>query len=103
MTLYNCLNCGAPLSGAVCAYCGTDWSEKAKEPAKLEMLDNCRGIVRLFGVEFEVDLVSYHIEPPAVEITRDILGRVRQSTQEPPVEFVFVGHRKDGTARGADV
>lgn len=31
MTQTNCKNCGAPLTGCVCEYCGTDYGEREKK------------------------------------------------------------------------
>lgn len=43
----NCLNCGAPLSGSVCQYCGTSYGDESAPMSVVIDNDSLREAVRL--------------------------------------------------------
>lgn len=48
-TLTNCANCGAPLHGSICEYCGTEYGQNhAKKDFYMEDVDvwtDCNGVL----------------------------------------------------------
>lgn len=51
MKLTNCINCGAPLHGRKCAYCGTEYNENGHIEANFDASDGI-GIVNLMGKQY---------------------------------------------------
>ena len=72
----NCINCGAPLHGAKCDYCGTEYSENGHIRAEFGKEDGI-GVVNLMGKEYR----CYVSKMEAVGICspnagRDMSGRL---------------------------
>ena len=57
MKIKNCVNCGAPLHGIRCDYCGTEYDENGSVIAVFDK-DGCCGELQIGGVRFQVYLSS---------------------------------------------
>lgn len=55
MKIKNCFNCGAPLHGSRCDYCGTECNENGSVIAVFDK-DGCCGELQIGGVSFQVYL-----------------------------------------------
>ena len=78
MTLTSCVNCGAPLRGKKCEYCGTSYEKEGKFSGSLlsNPIDwNATGIFELDGVQYTccLDDIEVH-EIGSQYVGRDILG-----------------------------
>lgn len=82
----NCINCGAPLHGNVCAYCGTEYNEDGFV-CRFDK-DELTGTLRVHGKEFRVYLgeVEGH-DLMCGEPVRDEKGRLTRAT--PLIKHVF--------------
>ena len=47
----NCINCGAPLHGRKCEYCGTEYTENGNIQAEFDAKDGI-GVVNLMGQKY---------------------------------------------------
>lgn len=66
----NCVNCGAPLKGLKCEYCGTEYMDK--NTIRADFLDeNMIGDLIIGGVAFKVRLSSVDIDPDIIKYYRD--------------------------------
>lgn len=61
MDIRKCVNCGAPLEGRKCSYCGTMYSDSGVVAAFDE--DECTGTLTIAGDEYKVYLGSMEAFP----------------------------------------
>lgn len=61
MDIRKCVNCGAPLEGRKCSYCGTMYSDSGVMAAFDE--DECTGTLTIVGNEYKVYLGSMEAFP----------------------------------------
>ena len=76
----NCINCGAPLHGRKCDYCGTEYNENGNIQAKFDASDGI-GIVNLMGKQYTCYVASmeaYGID--SLNSGRDMSGRMIRDT-----------------------
>lgn len=76
----NCINCGAPLRGRKCDYCGTEYTEDGNIQAEFDARDGI-GVVNLMGQKY----TCYVAKMEAVGIDgpnsgRDMYGRMHRET-----------------------
>lgn len=89
----NCLNCGAPLSGSVCQYCGTNYGgERAPMSITIDD-DSLRGTLVFKGCSFAVRLREIEMEHhETVEEARLLDGRIYVGGQSyPTITFTLEG------------
>ena len=76
----NCINCGAPLHGRKCDYCGTEYNENGNIQANFDASDGI-GIVNLMGKQYTCYVASmeaYGIDSP--NSGRDMSGLMIRDT-----------------------
>lgn len=74
-TVTNCVNCGAPLDGHICAYCGTKYTTPQDEVERLKAELNMQRLA-IAHTEQTARLIE-GIQP----IARDINGRIVRGWQ----------------------
>lgn len=96
MKLTNCINCGAPLHGLVCAYCGTDYGEKGT-PLRIDVNgERFRGNMNLMGTDYDVYVEDVVIEHDGFDSYRTWDGRILAiSPSRPHIRCTIVGTPKD--------
>ena len=72
----NCINCGAPLHGRKCEYCGTEYAENGNIQAEFDARDGI-GVVNLMGQKYtcyvaKMEANCIDLEPAG----RDMNGRL---------------------------
>lgn len=70
--LKNCINCGAPLTGSRCDYCGTEYSENDSLHIELDQ-DAYTGVLSYGGKQYNVYLSELEFENDGY-VGRDMLG-----------------------------
>ena len=72
----NCPNCGAPIRGSRCEYCGTVFADEMRAdtigPSKVSISQVDEGLVEIGGKLFRLTINSYEItrdEPMTVHLT----------------------------------
>ena len=58
----NCVNCGAPLRGTKCDYCGTEYSKDRSEIKAKFSRDDAFGVIQIDGNEYRVYLARMDAE-----------------------------------------
>lgn len=86
--LTNCVNCGAPLQGSTCGYCGTRYAGNKVQACFGE--GQAAGTLTVGGEEFEVYLQSVEIKQYVAEAERDWRGRMHRSLGRTRRRFVLV-------------
>ena len=89
----NCLNCGAPIFGSVCQYCGTDYGgERAPMSITIDD-DSLRGMLVFKGCPFAVRLREIEMEHCDTTVTaRSLDGRMYVLGQShPTITFTLEG------------
>ena len=74
----NCINCGAPLHGRKCDYCGTEYNEQGNIEAEFDPTDGI-GVINIMGQKF----TCYVAEMEAITVSgpnagRDMSGRMHR-------------------------
>lgn len=70
----NCVNCGAPLHGNKCEYCGTEY---AGDQIVVDFdKDDCTGTISIGGKVYHVYLGNMTAEAHFVGAYRDIMGNL---------------------------
>ena len=89
----SCLNCGAPLSGPVCQYCGTSYGDERAPMSITIDDDSLRGTLVFKGCSFAVRLREIEMEHyDTVEAARSLDGRLYVGHQShPTITFVLEG------------
>ena len=72
----NCINCGAPLHGNVCSYCGTQYRD-GKVSAHFDSND-LMGEIEIGGQKFQCYIGSIEIEDVSPDCGRDISGKLHR-------------------------
>ena len=76
----NCINCGAPLRGGKCDYCGTEYNGEGRISAKFDASDGT-GIVSIFGKTYQCYVSKMEAEGISLNAGRDMSGRmIRENT-----------------------
>lgn len=73
----NCVNCGAPLQGNVCSYCGTRYRD-GKILAHFDSTD-LTGELEIDGKKFLCYINSIEIEDVGPGCARDISGQIHRT------------------------
>ena len=99
MKLTKCLNCGAPLLGKTCAYCGAEYGEKAQsEPLGITLdKDSLRGALTFCGEEYDVYLVNIHEEMNIEDVYWELDDYGRKTltpAPNPNIKFTLCGTRR---------
>ena len=68
----NCINCGAPLSGHKCAYCGTEYA--GNQIVADFNRNDCTGTLNIGGNEYRVYLSRMEAESISGGGGRDLMG-----------------------------
>ena len=85
----NCINCGAPLAGNVCKYCGTRYEDN-KVKAEFDT-DNWYGTLTVGNVTFQVYIQEIECEMLYADcLGRDIDGRMTRGPMAMKRRFVLV-------------
>ena len=97
--LTNCINCGAPLIGSVCTYCGTDYAHllehtntACKTPIYLEAAfdeNTSRGILKFLNHEYAVYIAEVQTHQIG-DTYRDVTGKLLMSPLPPKHTFTLV-------------
>lgn len=74
--LTNCINCGAPLCGSKCNYCGAEY-DGDKIKAEFDRAD-AQGVLRVGDKEYKVYIGRMEAESAWHNVGRDINGRIRR-------------------------
>lgn len=85
--LTNCVNCGAPLHGSTCSYCGTKYAGDKVQACFGE--GQAAGTLTVGGVEFKVYLQIVEIETYAIGAERDWTGRLHRTNGKTRRRFVL--------------
>jgi hypothetical protein len=75
MKLKNCVNCGAPLHGSVCEYCGTEYEENGSIQAHFERYDTY-GTLKIGTREYTCYIGSVEATNICETAGRDNSGRL---------------------------
>lgn len=71
----NCINCGAPLQGDQCPYCGTVYGKRAAYTDNIDLRAN--GTLTIGNRSFPVYVSSFETYPmPFPDCGRDMTGRL---------------------------
>ena len=70
----NCINCGAPMSGHKCAYCGTEYA--GNQIVADFNKNDCTGTLNIGGNEYQVYLGKMEAESLFGGCGRDIMGNL---------------------------
>lgn len=65
-----CVCCGAPINDNGCEYCGALYKTKNEEGFSIE-LKNKKGILKFYGIEFEVTMTSFESSTEIVNLYVD--------------------------------
>ena len=98
-TITNCLNCGAPLHGDVCKYCGTTYydfsSMEINKPCYLKIKFDDKNII-FKAVPTNIDINVNTNSTDILGNNQNILERISQNTMDINVQLCAV-YDKDGT------
>ena len=75
MKLMNCVNCGAPLQGTKCHYCGTEYNNEGHISASFDASDST-GIVNLWGKTYQCYVSKMEAVGISLGAGRDMSGRM---------------------------
>lgn len=88
MRIKNCVNCGAPLRGQKCDYCGTEYGENGDVRVSF---DDSTGIVKVGGQEYKCYVSQMEIHPlVSANAGRDMSGRMLRDTVRLIHKFTLV-------------
>lgn len=73
--LTNCINCGAPLDGRSCPYCGTRHDSTVSISGEVSDITS-EGILNLGGRDFRVYLSRVDVQCQDPDVGRDLTGRI---------------------------
>ena len=78
--LRNCVNCGAPLHGSVCDYCGTEYNKNGDMVAEFDK-ETARGVLKIGDLEYDCYIGKIEIHPVCGGNSgRDMSGRLIRDT-----------------------
>ena len=98
VSLKNCINCGAPLDGAVREYCGTSYRDEEKEPLGIDLDDtSLRGTMKILGMTFDVNVREINTEYISAEdiVGRGADGKMRVRRRPPVTTFTLEGMARE--------
>ena len=76
MGISNCINCGAPLEGRKCSYCGTMYNDSGVVAAFGK--DQCTGTLAIGGNEYKVYLGGMEAFYTDESVWRDLNSQLRR-------------------------
>lgn len=80
----NCPNCGAPMKGSRCEYCGTEFGEKTED---LGILQVAEGVIEIHGVQFRVRVDEIEASSGALMTVRLTGVELSKCRKSPPMFY----------------
>ena len=72
----NCINCGAPITGDECPYCGTKYDLRPNPVSATFDENDLTGVLSVGGKEFRVYISRMDAKTVFTSYGRDVLGHV---------------------------
>lgn len=88
MGISNCINCGAPLEGRKCSYCGTMYNDSGVVAAFDK--DQCTGTLAIGGNEYKVYLGTVEMSIVDEITRRNLEGRVQRTKGREIRKFTLI-------------
>lgn len=97
----NCQNCGSPISGIKCEYCGTTFFDLVDISTGKNCIVRLRHGNEIITGEMYVGNINAEVNPVYADICRDSTGRLRKGASTPIVKMniSFISLGKMATER----
>lgn len=84
----NCVNCGAPLEGRKCSYCGTMYNDYGV--VSVFDKDECTGTLTIAGNEYKVYLGTVEMSIVGESTGRDLKGQLHRTKGRRMHKFTLI-------------